>query len=214
MRVRMKFDRGVGATALVMAAMLGAAAPAAKWTFESDAVGKPAKGFVGEVGRWEVAQDGDRHVLAQLAENTNRVYNLALVEGTDYKDVDVSVRVKAKAGKIDQGGGIVWRAKDKDNYYIARYNPLEDNLRVYKVENGKRTQLDHADAPGDLDWHTLRITMRGREIIGWLDGKKLLVAEDSTFPDAGRIGLWSKADAQSYFDDLTAEVAPPPEEKH
>ncbi len=140
---------------------------------------------------------------AERAENENRVFNVALVEGTNYKDLDLSVRLKAIAGKNDQGGGLVWRAKDTHNYYIARYNPLEDNLRVYKVENGKRTQLDHADVPGNREWHTLRITMSGREILGNLDGKKFLVAEDSTFPDAGKIGLWSKSDAQSYFDDLT-----------
>ncbi|APW61918.1 hypothetical protein [Paludisphaera borealis] len=205
MRVRNMFGGGLCAAALVV--MLGAAAaPAGDWDFESDAVGKPAKGFATEVGRWEVALDGDNHVLAQLAENENRVFNVALVEGTSLKDLGVSVRVKPKAGKLDQGGGVVWRAKDKDNYYVARFNPLEDNLRLYKVENGKRTQLDHADAPGDRDWHTLKITMQGREITGWLDGKKLLVAEDSTFPDAGRIGVWSKADAQSYFDDLKAEA--------
>jgi hypothetical protein len=206
MRVRGIFGGGVRTAALGLVVLAMGAAKIATWDFESDAVGKPARGFTTEVGRWEVAQDGTNHVLAQLAENENRVYNVALVGGTSYKDLAISVRVKPRAGKLDQGGGLVWRAKDKDNYYVARFNPLEDNLRLYKVENGKRTQLDHADAPGDRDWRTLRITMQGREIAGWLDGKKLLVAEDSTFPDAGRIGVWSKADAQSFFDDLNAEA--------
>lgn len=181
------------------------AADAAKkaWDFEADAPGMIARGFTNEVGRWEVAEDVGNHVLAQRAENEDRVFNVTLVDGTNYKDLDLSVRVKALAGKNDQGGGLVWRARDRDNYYIARYNPLEDNLRLYKVENGRRTQLDHADVPGDRGWHTLRITMSGREILGYLDGKRVLVAEDSTFPDAGKIGLWSKSDAQSYFDDLT-----------
>jgi len=182
---------------------IGAGAGKQSWDFESNAPGKIASGFTGEVGRWEVAIDGTNHVLAQRAESENRIFNLVLLDGASYKDLDISVRLKAVAGKNDQGGGLVWRAKDKDNYYVARYNPLEDNLRVYKVEGGKRTQLDHADVPGNKDWHTLRITMVGREILGYLDGKKFLVAEDSTFPDAGKIGLWSKADAQSYFDDLT-----------
>jgi uncharacterized protein (TIGR03067 family) len=172
------------------------------WDFEADQPGKIPTGFTNEVGRWEVAKHGDNHVLAQKAKNDDATFNVALVEGTNYKDLDLSVRLRAIAGKNDQGGGLVWRAKDKDNYYIARYNPLEDNLRVYKVEGGKRTQLDHADVPGNREWHTLRITMNGREILGYLDGKKFLVAEDSTFPEAGKIGLWSKSDAQSYFDDL------------
>jgi hypothetical protein len=92
---------------------------------------------------------------------------------------------------------------DAKNYYIARYNPLEDNFRVYKVEDGKRTQFQSAKIPGDDKWHTLRITMAGAKITCYLDGQKYLEAEDSTFPDAGMIGLWSKSDAQSYFDELT-----------
>lgn len=192
----------------LLAVLLTGLSPAAvppkrTWDFEKDEPGKIARGFTNEVGRWEVATDGGNHVLAQRAESGERVFNMALVEGTNYKDLDLSVRVRAIAGKEDQGGGLIWRARDKDNYYVARYNPLEDNLRVYKVEDGRRTQLDHADAPGDREWHTLRITMNGREILGYLDGKKLLVAEDSTFPEAGRIGLWAKSDAQSYFDNLT-----------
>ncbi len=192
------------ASALIPAAFAAGAGAKKTWDFEADAPGQIAKGFRNEVGQWEVARVGDNQVLYQKARNGDRTFNLTLAEGTSHKDLDISVRLKAVAGETDRGGGLVWRAKDRKNYYIARYNPLEDNLRVYKVEDGKRTQLDHADAPGDGNWHTLRITMTGREITGYLDGKKLLVAEDSTFPDAGMIGLWSKADAQSYFDDLSA----------
>ena len=83
--------------------------------------------------QWEVAKDGENHVLYQKAKNEDATFNVALVEGTSYKDVDLSVKLRAVAGEIDRGGGVVWRAKDKKNYYIARYNPLEDNFRVYKV---------------------------------------------------------------------------------
>jgi hypothetical protein len=199
-----KLARGA-AVLVILAPVIGlAAAPRqAAWDFEADAPGRIARGFTNEIGKWEVAEDGRNHVLAQRAENGDRVFNVTLVGATSYKDLDLSVRVKAVAGENDRGGGLVWRAKDKDNYYVARYNPLEPNLRVYKVENGVRTQLDHAEAPKDAEWHTLRITMSGREIFGYLDGKKLLEAEDSTFPDVGKIGLWTKSDARSYFDDLT-----------
>jgi hypothetical protein len=173
------------------------------WNFESDEPGKIAKGFTSEVGTWEVALDGDNKVLAQKAKNDDETFNVVLVEGTHFTDVDFSVRLKAVAGELDQGGGVVWRAKDKNNYYIARYNPLEDNIRVYKVEAGKRTQFASAKVLGDKKWHTLRVTMVGARITCYLDGTKYLEAEDSTFPDAGKVGLWSKADAQSYFDDLT-----------
>jgi hypothetical protein len=173
------------------------------WNFDSDTPGAIAKGFTSEVGHWEVVKDGGNQVLAQKAKSEDATFNVALAQETSYKDVDLSVRVKAVAGEIDRGGGLIWRAKDKGNYYICRYNPLEDNYRVYKVENGKRTQFASAKVPGDEAWHTLRATMAGSRIACYLDGKKLLEAEDSTFPGAGKIGLWSKADARTYFDDLT-----------
>ena len=114
--------------------------------------------------------------------------------------------MRAVAGEVDRGGGLIWRARDAKNYYIARYNPLEDNFRVYKVQDGKRTQFQSAKVPGDEAWHTLRVTMAGPRITCRLDGKTLLEVEDATLPDAGMIGLWSKADAQSYFDDLTVST--------
>jgi hypothetical protein len=184
---------------------LSLASEAAKktWNFEKDEPGKIAQGFSNEVGQWEVTKDGDNHVLYQKAKNDDATFNVALVEGTNYKDFDLSVKLRAVAGEVDRGGGVVWRAKDAKNYYIARYNPLEDNFRVYKVEGGKRTQFQSAKVPGDEKWHTLRVTMVGAKITCFLDDQKHLEAEDSTFPDAGMIGLWSKADAQSYFDELT-----------
>jgi hypothetical protein len=173
------------------------------WNFESDEPGKIAKGFTSEVGTWEISLDGDNKVLAQKAKNDDDTFNVVLVDGTQFKDVDLSVRLKAVAGELDQGGGVVWRAKNKYNYYIARYNPLEDNFRVYKVEGGKRTQFASAKNPGHKNWHTLRVTMAGARITCYLDGTRHLEAEDSTFPAARKIGLWSKADAQSYFDELS-----------
>jgi len=173
------------------------------WSFESDEPGKIAKGFTNEVGRWEVAIDGDNHVLFQKAKNDDATFNVALAQGTSFKDIDLSVKLKAVAGEVDRGGGLVWRAKDSKNYYLARYNPLEDNFRVYKVQDGKRTQFQSAKIPGDEKWHTLRVTMVATKIACYLDGHKHLEVEDATFPGAGMIGLWSKADARSYFDDLT-----------
>jgi len=174
------------------------------WDFESDEPGVSAKGFANEAGEWMVAKEGDNKVLHQKAKNPDATFNLALAEGTTYKNVDVGVRLRAVAGEIDRGGGVVWRARDQKNYYICRYNPLEDNFRVYKVVDGIRTMFKNAKSPGDEKWHTLRVTMVGPKITCFLDGQKLLEAEDGTFPEAGMVGLWSKADAQSYFDDLSA----------
>jgi hypothetical protein len=173
------------------------------WTFKDDTVGKIAKGFKQEVGEWKVVTADGEKVLAQQAKNSNSIFNLVLVTDTNAKDVDLSVKMKAVAGETDQGGGLVWRAKDKGNYYLARFNPLEDNYRLYKVQDGKRVLFLNADIKATPGWHTLRVTMKGDQIECFFDGKKHLEHKDSTFPGAGMIGLWSKADAQSHFDDLT-----------
>jgi hypothetical protein len=174
------------------------------WTFENDAPGTCPRGFVPAVGEWSVVRTADGQVLAQSAKNANSVFNIALVDGTNAKDVDISVKLKAIAGEYDQGGGVVWRAKDAKNYYIARYNHKEDNFRVYKVVNGVRSQpFQNANAVHHDSWTVVRVTMSGDHIQCYLDGKKLLDVTDSTFPNAGKIGVWSKSDARSQFDDLT-----------
>ena len=108
--------------------------------------------------------DGSNRVLAQTAQNADSVFNLILRPDVLYADVELSVRLKAVKGIVDQGGGLVWRAKNAKTYYIARYNPLEDSFRVYKVVDGKRIQLGSVKAAGDNEWHTLRITMNGGKI--------------------------------------------------
>jgi hypothetical protein len=172
-------------------------------TFEDDAPGAAPRGFSPAVGELKVASIGEGKVLAQLASNANSVFNVALVDDTNAKDVDISVKVKAMAGELDQGGGLVWRAKDPKNYYIARYNHLEDNYRVHKVVDGKRSPpFQNADVKHHDGWTVVRVTMKGDHIECYLESMKYLDAHDSTFPDAGKIGLWSKADARSQFDDL------------
>jgi hypothetical protein len=177
------------------------------WDFDSDKTGEIPEGFTNEVGDWKVISDSmapsKPNVLAQLAKNSVSTFNIILITNTSYKNVELSVKIKAITGKEDQGGGVVWRAKDTKNYYVARYNPLEDNYRVYKVEKGRRSQLQSADIKHSEGWHTLRVTMHGDRIEGYYDGKKYLDVKDSTFGEWGQIGLWTKADAQSHFDDLT-----------
>jgi hypothetical protein len=176
-----------------------------KWTFDSDTVGKPAAGFLTATGAWTVAQDGNNRVLAQTAQNADSVFNVVLRTDVLYDDLDVSVRLKAIKGTVDQGGGIVWRAKNTRTYYVARFNPLEDSFRVYKVVDGKRFQLGSMKAAGDNEWHTLQVAMKGTKITCELDGKIRLEAEDSSIRGFGRIGLWSKSDAETRFDNLTAK---------
>jgi hypothetical protein len=100
----------------------------------------------------------------------------------------------------------VWRYQDANNYYVARWNPLEDNFRLYQVINGHRTQMDHADLKASTDqWHTIRITQQGHRIYGYFDGQKLLEAEDNAITNAGQVGVWSKSDAVSHFKDITVK---------
>lgn len=179
------------------------------WSFDDGEAGELAAGFEVASGHWALAQaegvPSGQGVLAQTAQSDGSVFNVALVQDTSYRDLDLSVKLRARDGRIDQGGGPVWRAKDGNNYYIARYNPLEDNFRLYFVKDGRRRQLASARVQIDHGaWHTIRVRMSGTHVECFLDGVKHLDVEDDTFTAAGRIGLWTKADAQTYFDDLRA----------
>jgi hypothetical protein len=176
------------------------------WTFDDEPTGRTARGFGNEAGEWKVVESEKGKALAQMAKNPDDVFNVTLIERTNAKDVTLTVRMKAIAGELDQGGGLVWRAKDKKNYYIARYNPLEKNYRVYKVVDGKRTMFQNADIAHTPGWHTLRVEMEGDHITCYYDDKKYLDVKNTTFTGPGKIGLWSKADAQSQFDDLTLDA--------
>ncbi len=188
-------------------ALLGAGPGVQKvWDFSRDRPGETPRGFTAATGKWEVADDGGNRVLAQRARSGDDVFNVVLVDAGSYQDVGLSVRFKAVEGELDQGGGVVWRAKDPRNYYVARFNPLENNFRVYKVAGGVRTMFKSAEVTLAAGWHTLGVTMTGRSSRCTLDGKTYLEIEDATFPDAGKIGLWSKADARTFFDDLTVRV--------
>ena len=171
------------------------------WRFtETNSDGRP--------GKWQVIKQSNapsRPNVMKLVEtkNDDGTFNLAIAEGTSFGDLDLSVAVWPDQGREDQGGGPIWRCRDHDNYYICRLNPLEGNFRVYRVLRGRRRQLETANV--DLTshrWYTVRITMVGQHITCYLDGRKLLEADDGTFTQAGMVGLWTKADAVTAFDDL------------
>ncbi len=190
--------------------------PAAKrWIFEDAKAGELPKGWTaaktgtGPGSVWKVVEDSSApkgpKVLAQTSsEGPIPLFNLCVADDTSYTDVDLSVSLKPREGDKDQGGGLVWRYKDADNYYVARVNPLEDNFRAYKVVAGKRAQLGSAEVEAAAGkWHTIRIVHKGDQIQCYLNGKLHLDAKDATFKDAGKIGLWTKADAVTSFDDLS-----------
>jgi len=161
----------------------------------------------GEGSKWQIVADdsapsGTGKALAQLAESPRSMFNLCVLEKGKYGDLKLSVAFKAIAGEIDQGGGLVWRYVDANNYYICRFNPLENNLRIYKVIAGKRKQLASTDVEAAAGaWHTLTATMKGDLMVCTLDDVQV-AARDKTLRDAGHIGLWTKADAQTYFDNF------------
>lgn len=157
-------------------------------------------------GDWHVVPvDGapsPGHVLAQRATNPSAEFNVVLLGSLEQPDVELSVDMFSVAGEIDQGGGPIWRATDGQNYYIARFNPLEDNYRIYTVVGGQRTELASSTIENTGGWHSLRITMTGDHIRCYYDGELSLEVHDGTFTEAGQVGLWTKADAQTQFDDL------------
>ncbi len=168
----------------------------ATWTGTKTGTGEP---------KWAVVADATApskpNVLKQSGEAD---YPIAFTSDASLKDGFVEVKFKPVAGKEDQAGGVIWRVKDANNYYIARANALEDNVRIYHFVNGKRTQFNGASqkvAPGQ--WHTLRANFSGNRFTVSFNGKELFTAEDDTFKDAGKVGVWTKADSVTLFDDFS-----------
>jgi Domain of Unknown Function (DUF1080) len=188
--------------------------------FNQDAVDRPPKGFefghtagVGKPGKWVVQADGTNKVLAQIdPDSTRSRFPLAVLSDVTAADVDLSVRFKPISGRVDQAAGLVWRYQSQDNYYIVRANALEDNVVLYKVEAGKRTDLPvkgegrtygkKSEVPSG-QWSTLRVVANGRLFEVYFNGSKLYEVDDATFSKAGKVGVWTKADSITQFDDLT-----------
>ncbi len=200
---------------LVIASESGEKAKASIWTFENEELGKVPKDWEitetngnEKLAAWKVvemdgAPSGEKAFVLTETKNVKRTYNLAIAKKTCYKDLTIDLKVKSMTGEEDQGGGPIWRAKDKDNYYIARWNPLEDNFRVYYVKDSNRTQIASANVKTDTSkWHDIKIVMVGNMITASFDDKIVIKLEDSTFTEAGMVGLWTKADAATAFDDL------------
>ena len=164
----------------------------------------------GPLATWAVVADatapsgGKVLALTKTNHNSGGTFNLCWTDKISFLNGEISVRFKANTGEEDQGGGVIWRAQDKDNYLIARFNPLEDNFRIYTVLKGRRRTLASAKiALAAGKWHTLKITQEGNVFAGYLNGEKLLEGSCDVFPNAGGVGLWTKADAVTSFDNFT-----------
>jgi hypothetical protein len=178
--------------------------------FDKAAAGKPPSGWMAtQTGtgqaKWEVVADetapSKPNVLKQSGQAT---YPVCLKDETNVKDGFVEVKFKALSGREDQAGGIVWRAKDANNYYVTRANALENNVTIYHTINGRRTEKKRASlkVPSN-QWHTLRVEFQGGHFSVTFNGQRALEWDDDTFKDAGKVGLWTKADSVTEFDDFT-----------
>lgn len=189
--------------------------PAGKWTVTDM---KRLPGVLENLDRRElrrvtnlidaVSAPSPPHVLAQLMnKGFEHDYKVVLVEGTTAKDLELEVSFLAVAGKGDMGGGLVWRATNDRNYYLTRANPLEQNIRLYRVVNGVRKELANFDQIISVDrWHKLRVLARGDRFQVFYDGEAVLDVRDTSLKSEGMVGLWTKADAVTYFDDLRVSI--------
>ena len=205
------------ATALVATVALAQGA-SRSWSFDSDPVDAPPPGFRcektggGAPGRWIMRAEDDapsaRNVLAQVdPDDTNGRLPIAVADEPSLRDLRLSVKCKPVAGKVDQACGLVFRYKDANNYYLTRANALEGNVRLYFVKDGSRKQF--ASWSGEVAtgrWQELRVEARGDQFRVFWNGALVIEERNPTFQEAGRVGVWTKADSITLFDDLT--VAP------
>jgi len=183
--------------------------------FDADAVAAPPKGWTAtKTGtgdpKWTVEQDETAPSHSRIVKQTGRAsYPVLLKDDTNIMDGFIEMKFKAVAGAQDRAAGLVWRAKDANNYYVVRANALEDNVVLYKTVNGVRRALDIVGRKGGYgvdtsvpanQWLSLRVEFRGSRFTTIYNGKRLFDVEDQTFAEAGMVGLWTKADSVTLFD--------------
>ncbi|MBI2946802.1 MAG: hypothetical protein HYY23_04090 [Verrucomicrobia bacterium] len=178
--------------------------------FDDTAGGQLPTGWIAGVTgkgtpKWSVEKhDSAPSKPSVLKQSGEAAYPWCVKKDVALKNGFVEVKFKPLSGEADQAGGVVWRWKDADNYYIARANALEDNVRIYHFKNGKRTQFKTADLKVPANqWHTLRVEFEGSRFKVVFNGKQLYEAEDATFAEAGAVGVWTKADSVTLFDDFS-----------
>ena len=184
--------------------------------FNADEIGQPSADFTtaltGGGGRvsWIVredptAPDATKVLMQESTDDTSYRFPLCIYDGGAARDVAVEVKYKAIAGEVDQAGGIVLRYRP-ENYYVARANALEDNIDLFKTVRGNRLKIAEVSMKvTPKQWHTLGFAARGKHLTVTFDGKTAIEADDTTFSNAGKVGLWTKADSVSAFADLHIE---------
>ncbi|SRR6266480_3923647 len=196
--------------AMIVTTMATALAAAETVNFDDIKAGVPPPGWTATqtgsgTAKWSVEKDASApsqpNVLKQSGQAT---FPVCIKNDTNIKDGFVGVKFKPVAGKEDQAGGVIWRAKDSDNYYIARANALEGNVTIYHTIKGKRTEKKRTNMKVTSNqWHTLRVDFQDNRFTVAFDGKKAIEWNDETFKDAGKVGVWTKADSVTEFDNFT-----------
>jgi hypothetical protein len=186
-------------------------------TFELDAVGTTPMGWTATMtgsgdSKWTVEQDQNApSKLKVLKQSGQATYPLILKDGSNIRDGFIQTKFKAVAGLKDRAAGLVWRAANANNYYVVRANALEDNVVLYKTVDGVRRSLDIVGRKGGYginvsvpsnQWLALRVEFKGSRFKAFFNGKQLFEVEDSTFSEAGNVGLWTKADSVTLFDEV------------
>ena len=195
-------------------ALLQLAGKTFEYNFDGDATEQMPARFHGALtgqgakAEWAVKQDdtapSGSNVLAQVStDRTDYRFPLAIADDGSFKDLELSTKFKAVSGQIDRAAGLIFRLIDANNYYIVRANALENNYRLYRVVNGRREQIAGANVQvSSGEWHEMSIVCSGNLITCYLDAEKKIEATDDTFTEAGKVGLWTKADSVTFFDDL------------
>jgi hypothetical protein len=185
-------------------------------TFDTFALGKTPPGWTvamtnhGRAPQWEIRRDDSAatrpYVLAQVSDSSEDRSPLAILDNMSLRDGDVSVRIKPVSGHEVQAGGLIWRYKDPNNYYLARTSALEKNVAVFRVQNGRFIRIQPLvkhELPGNgTGWTILKVSVRGNRFQVYLDHRRILQGTDNTFIGAGGVGLWTLADSVTYFDDF------------
>lgn len=209
----------VAAAALLAEVALGqgtqTAPSPAVWGFDGERAGQAPAGFSlaktgqGRAGRWAVKVDPSApsrpNVLEQSdTDATDYRFPIAVLDGLSLRDLRLSVHCKPISGKVDQACGLVFRYRDPDDYYVVRANALENNIVLFHVVKGVRRPFKGwVGRVAAGVWHELRVDARGDHFEVYWEGKKIIDVYDKTFADPGKVGLWTKADSVTDFDDLS-----------
>jgi len=197
------------ATLVLTMIWLASATPAETVNFDNLKTGAAPAGWTatktgsGEM-KWTIENDSTApskpNVLKQSGQAT---FPICIKDDTNLKDGFVEVKFKPISGKEDQAAGLVWRVKDSNNYYVARANALEDNVTIYDTVNGRRTERKRTNTKvSSNQWHTLRVDFQGSHFTVIFDGKRAIDWDDAKFKEAGKVGVWTKADSVTLFDDF------------